>query len=273
MVGSWSIGGADRVPASWSVLTDAAKGDYNVAWLTAVDGLPFLAPGGDPTGVVEQGDATVGYGLTARDGALAIDTGRPLTGAGDPALRAALGEILSGTTVHGGALLAPFGVRFVVAPQDRVPPPAAAALDAQVDLEAVPSAGLVIWRNIAAIGPASVLRDDKSTQAVVDSADPDVIQRLDPTVVGTLSPNEAGWGGSASESGVAVVASAFDGAWQLSGTDTAPRRSFGWSTSFPGAPTDITIRFADQFPRTLSIVLLAAVWAVALWVTRKPVRG
>jgi hypothetical protein len=43
-------------------------------------------------------------------------------------------------------------------------------------------------------------------------------------------------------------------------------------TSFAGAPADITIRFADQLPRTLSILLLAAVWVVALWVTRKPVR-
>jgi GT2 family glycosyltransferase len=272
MVGSWSIGGAERVPASWSVLTSAAKGDYNVAWLTAVDGLPFLAPGGDPTGVVPQGEATVGYGLTGRDGALAIDTGRPLTGAGDPALAAALGEILSGTTVHGGALLAPFGVRFVVAPQDRVPAAAAGALDAQVDMESVPSAGLVIWRNIVAIGPASVLRADKRTQAIVSSSDPDVIQRFVPTVVGTLSPTQAGWSGTASEAGVAVVASAFDGAWQLTGTDTAPARSFGWLTSFAGAPADITIRFADQLPRTLSILLLAAVWVVALWVTRKPVR-
>jgi hypothetical protein len=140
-------------------------------------------------------------------------------------------------------------------------------------MESVPSAGLVIWRNIAAIGPATVLRDDKATRAVVASADPDVIQRFAPTTVGILSPTEAGWTGAASAGGVAVVASAFDGAWQLTGTDTTPQRSFGWSTSFPGAPADTTVRFADQFPRTISIVLLAAVWAVALWVTRKPVGG
>ena len=68
-----------------------------------------------------------------------------------------------------------------------------------------------------------------------------------------------------------TVASAFDGAWQLGGVD-GPQRAFGWATSFPNPPTEIDITFADQFPRTLSIWLLAGVWAVALWITRKPVR-
>jgi GT2 family glycosyltransferase len=271
MVGSWSIGGQDRVPASWSVLAAATHGAYNVVWLAPTDGEPFLAPGGDPTGVVEEGDATVAYGLTGREGALAIDTGRSLTGAGDLALRGALGETLSGTTVHGGALLAPFGVRFIVAPQDRVPPATEAALVAQVDLESVPSAGLLIWRNIAAIGPASVLQGDEQTATIVASSDPDAVQRLEPTVVGSLARTDAGWSGSAAGGDLVVVASAFDNAWDLAGSDAHPQRSFGWATSFTAAPENITITFADQFARTLSMWLLAAVWAIALWVTRKPV--
>jgi GT2 family glycosyltransferase len=270
LVGGWSIGGQEHVPASWSVLVAATSDPYNVAWLSGVDGKPFPAPGGDPMGIVEEGDATTAFGLTGRDGALAVDIGRPLTGAGEPALHAVLSEILSGTTVHGGALLAPFGVQFVVAPQDEVPPATAFALATQVDLEPVPSAGLLIWRNIAAIPPASVLRADRGTVSIVTSGDLDAIQRFQPTVTSTLASTESGWRGAAAGGNLVTVASAFDGAWQLGGAD-GPQRAFGWATSFPSPPTAIDITFADQFPRTLSIWLLAGVWAVALWITRKPV--
>jgi GT2 family glycosyltransferase len=272
MVGSWSIGDQEHVPASWSVLTAASADAYNVVWLSVVDGQPFPAPGGDPSGVVEEGDATVAYGLTGRDGGLAIDIGRPLTGAGEPAIRGALDEMLSGTTVHGGALLAPFGVRYVVVPQTAVPAAAELSLARQVDLEPIPSAGLLIWRNVAAIPPASVLRGDRGTAPIVASSDPDVIQRLDPTVSGTLTRTDAGWHGLADGGDLVTVASAYDGGWQLSGSGAAPQRSFGWATSFTDAPQTVEITFADQVPRTLSIWLLAAVWAVALWITRRPVR-
>jgi hypothetical protein len=243
-----------------------------VVWLTPPDGQPFLAPGGDPTGVVEAGAATVAYGVTDRVGALAIDTGRPLTGDGDPALRSVLGEILSGTTVHGGALLAPFGVRFVVVPQDRVPAATEAALRAQVDLEEAPSAGLLVWRNVTAIPPAALLRGDKETAPIVASSDADLIQRFAPSVTGELAETEGGWSGDAHDGDLATVATAFEQGWRLEGTDAAPQRSFGWATSFSDVPAEVSITFADQSPRTLSIWLLAAVWAVALWITRKPVR-
>jgi hypothetical protein len=271
MVGDWAIGGADKVPAAWSVLTASAKDSYNVVWLGSVNGQPFPAPGGDPTGVIEQGAATVTYGLTDRQGSLAIDTGLPLTGAGNPALRAALGEVLSGTTVHGGALLAPFGVGFVVVDQDELPEAARLALQAQVDLELVPSAGLLIWRNVAALPPASVLQADRATTEIVASADPDVIQRFEPVPTTPLASSEGGWDGAAGDGDLVVVATAFDGAWELSG-GAAPQQAFGWGTSFANAPADVTIRYGDQLSRTIAIWLLALVWAAALWITRKPVR-
>ena len=272
MVGSWSIGGPDKIPAAWSVLQASSKGSYNVAWLGAVDGQPFPAPGGDPTGVIEQGDATVVYGLTDQQGALAIDTGRQLTGPGDPELQGALHEVLSGTTVHGGALLAPFAVRFVIVAQDRLPPAAEAALQAQVDLELVPSAGLLIWRNVATVPPASVLQADRETAAIVASDDPRVIQRFEPVATTPLAATEAGWSGTAGGGTLALLATAFDGAWELTGTSTQPQHAFGWATSFSGVPEDVTIRYGDQLPRSVAMWLLAFVWAAALWITRKPVR-
>ncbi len=115
MAGGWEVGGLEKVPAAWSVVQSTVKGDYRVLWVGADDGRPFPAPGGDPQGVVEAGDATLRYALTDRGGTSALDIGRPLTGGGRDALQEAIGEVLSGTSSHAGALLAPFGVRFVVA--------------------------------------------------------------------------------------------------------------------------------------------------------------
>jgi GT2 family glycosyltransferase len=272
MAATWGIGGPDRVPPSWAVLSSASQGAYNVVWLADRDGQPFPAPGGDPTGVVGAGDASAAYTLTDRVGTAAIDIGRPLTGGGVAPLSSSLGEILSGSTVHGGALLAPFGVRFVVVPEDRLSAAAAQALHAQVDLEPVPSAGLTIWENIAAMPPAAVLHADKETLAIARSHAPDAIQRLRPDVAGALAPVEGGWFGPSEGGDLAAVATAYDPSWQMLGTDVGPEQAFGWATAFDGTSGDVQIRFGDQFPRTLAIWLLAAVWAVALWVTRKPVR-
>ncbi len=272
MAATWGVGGPARIPPSWAVLSSATHGAYNVVWLANRDGEPFPAPGGDPEGVVTAGDATAAYTITDRTGTLAIDTGRPLTGGGVDPLEATLQEILSGTTVHGGALLAPFGVRFVVVPEDRLSPSAENAVRAQVDLEPVPSAGLAIWRNTAAIPPAAVLQADDETLAIARSNDADAIQRLRPNVTGSLDETEGGWSGASDGGNLATVASAYDPSWELVGKDTSPERSFGWATSFTSTSGDVQIRFGDQFPRTLAMWVLAAVWAVALWVTRKPVR-
>jgi GT2 family glycosyltransferase len=276
MIGGWSIGGPEHVPASWSVLAaaspDVRNDPYNVVWISAVNGRPFPAPGGDPSGVAEEGDATVAYGLTDREGAMATDIGRPLTGPGQPALGAALDELLSGTTVHAGAVLAPFGVRYVLAPEADLPAAAVTSLGRQVDLEPVPSAGLLIWRNVAALPPAAVVRDDHDTRAIARSTDHDRIQRLDPTVMSSLVATGSGWSGTSGGGDMIVIATAADDAWRLDGTDRAPQQAFGWATSFDTAPAAVRVVFGDQFPRTVSMWLLAAAWAVALWVTRKPVR-
>jgi hypothetical protein len=272
MVGTWAIGGPTKVSAAWSVLDARSAGDYNIVWLGTPDGHPFPSPGGDPTGVVEAGVATATFGLTARSGALAIDTARPLTGAGEPALEAALAEMLSGTTVHGGALLAPFGARYVIVEPDHLSASARDALDAQVDLELVPSSDLVIWRNVAALPPASVLQADEETGAIVSSADPATIQRLGTVPAVPLEATGAGWQGDADEGGLATISTAYDGSWRLAGSDEAPRQSFGWSTSFDRVSGPVAITYGAQLPRSIAIWLLALVWGAALWITRKPVR-
>ena len=76
MAATWGVGGPDRIPPSWAVLSSASQGAYNVVWLADRDGQPFPAPGGDPTGVVHAGDATAAYTLTDRGGT-AADRHRP----------------------------------------------------------------------------------------------------------------------------------------------------------------------------------------------------
>ena len=270
MTAEWAIGGPERIPAAWAVVDSTSKGAFRVLWIGDDDGRSFPPPGGDPAGVVEAGTATLRFGLTDRTGMVAVDTGRPLAGPGPDALREAIGEILSGTTVHGGALLAPFGIRYLVADQDQVGADARSRLDAQVDLDVVPQAGLLIWRNAVALPPASVLQADPRTVRIVASDRPDDLQRLAPTGSSPLTQVEGGWSGPSGDGNLAAVSTEFDGAWTLAGGgDPAP--AFGWATSFPVSTGTVDIRYGTQLPSTVATWLLAAVWAAALWVTRRPV--
>src|SRR5207249_3856466 len=134
--------------------------------------------GREAFGFRQVGTASLRYGLTPRVGALAIDTARPFTGPGSDAMREALGEILSGTSIHGGALLAPFGVRYLVASDDQLNDAARTRLDAQVDLDIVPAAGLAIWVNDTFLHPAAVLAANAKTANLLSAGQPAATQRL-----------------------------------------------------------------------------------------------
>ncbi|HET6714580.1 MAG TPA: glycosyltransferase family 2 protein [Actinomycetota bacterium] len=270
LVGGWAVGGPEQVPAAWSVLESTAKGDFRVLWVGSHTNDPFPAPGGDPSGLAESGRATLRYGLTGRDGTVAIDLARPSVGPGPDHLREALDEILAGTTRHGGALLAPFGVRFVIAADDDVPPQAQALLDAQVDLDLVPAAGLVVYRNARAISPAAVLEDDPLSVEAMRSSDPPDVVRASLRRGSPLAQVMGGWEGGEG-SGPVYVSTEFQGAWQLEGSEDEPLTAFGWATGFETQQAPVAVRYGSQLPATIQVWLLGLVWAVALWVTRKPV--
>jgi GT2 family glycosyltransferase len=271
MTAQWAIGGPDRIPAAWAFVDSSSKGSFRVLWVGADDGRSFPAPGGDPQGVVDAGEATLRYGITTRVGALAIDTARPLVGPGSDAMREALGEILSGTSIHGGALLAPFGVRYLVATDDQLTDAARAKLDAQVDLDVVPAAGLAIWLNDASFPPAAVLKANAKTADIVAAGQPAATQRLAAVPSVPLPQVEGGWSGATGGGNLATLSTEFDGAWAVQDRAGQPDRAFGWATSFPVDGPSISIRYGAQLPRTIAIWVLAAVWAAALWITRKPV--
>ncbi|MGZ4149863.1 MAG: glycosyltransferase family 2 protein [Actinomycetota bacterium] len=273
MTGQWAVGGVDRIPAAWAVVDSAAKGSFRVLWIGGNDGRSFPTPGGDPEHVVDAGPATITYAVTDRTGQAAIDTARPLVGPGATSLEVALQQVLSGGSVHAGALLAPFGIRYVVGDGASVPPQARAAFESQVDLDVVQATGLFILRNAVGLPPASVAKTGPDDRRVIASGEPAVTQELRQIPSSPLSAVQGGWAGPTDGGDTALVATEFDGAWRLEGTQTAPARAFGWATSFTvGAGSDVRIVYGSQLPRTIEMWVLAALWLVALWVTRKPVR-
>src|SRR5207247_2227119 len=200
-LGNWTIG-PNRLPAAWPLVSNE-PGDFRILWIGARSGGPFPAPGGDPRGVVDAGPASVRVALTDRDGITALDIGRSEEGAGYDYLRRSLTELLAGQTSHGGALLSPLAIRFIVAGEGDLPAAAAARLDAQLDLNLTPAGGLVIYDNARALPPAFVTSSSPFADAAGGS-ELEPIASLPPPDVTALRPLPGGFGGT-SAGGFGVV--------------------------------------------------------------------
>lgn len=271
MVGGWAVGGSAQLPAAWAVVTGAEAEEFRVLWIAADRGRPFPPPGGEPEGVIDAGVASVRFSVTGPGGAGIVDLARPLAGPGVDRLRPSMQEILSGSTAHGGALLAPFGVRFVVAADGGVSRGVIAGLDRQVDLDLVPATGLVIFRNAAAFPPAAALPVDEQDRRLILSGRLSDTIRLRPGPATALSRAPGGWRGGAPAPGLALLSTEFDPAWELEGSPDPPVPAFGWATAFDAGAGRVRVRYGAQLPRTIEIVLLTGLWIAAVWVTRKPV--
>jgi GT2 family glycosyltransferase len=271
MAGTWGVGRPEeRVPPAWTVISGAEAGSFRVLWLTGDrgDGLP--PPAGDPERRLEAGRATIRYALTDRDGASVLDLGRPFSGPGPDHLELALREILAGSTHHGGALLAPFGVRFVIAERSAFPVAAREAFDAQIDVNRVPASGFAIYRNAAALPPAASLQADAVDREIFGAGDPSTIARWRPVPATPLQRVRGGWDGPG-PAGMVFVSTEFDAGWQLEGTSRRPEVAFGWATSFRADGEPIRIRHGGSLPARIQAVLLTIIWLAALWATRRPV--
>ena len=274
MIGGWAIGGPDALPPAWAVVASSAKGDFRVLWVGADTGARFVSPGGDPGSILPDGDSSLRFGLTGRTGTSATDMGRSLTGPGEGYLERALAEIVSGSTTHGGALLAPLGVRFVVAQRGDLPADVADILAAQVDLDREGTSGLLIYRNAMTLPPAAVVPNDAEVAGIVGSGDLAAIEQLPSFRAPALSAAPGGWAGEASTAGSLVVSTEFDPGWRLevpSGAVVRPGRAFGWSTAFDSPAGRLLVRYTGQWVRTAETIALGLLWLAALWVTRKPV--
>lgn len=267
MVGGWAFGGAETGTPAWAVVQSEARGDFRVLWLGRDDGEPFVAPGGDPQGTV----GPLRYGITDREGATALDTARATSGPGDAYARAALAEILSGTTRHGGALLAPLGIRYLAAQQGDLPAAASVQLERQLDLDRIPAVGLIIFGNAKALPEAGVVGPlPPGGEAAFGAPTLDRIQQLPHLDIAPLTPVEGGWNGVTGVPGKAVLSTEFSSSWHASGATSPTAPVFGWATAMSVPAGSVEIRFAGQWKRTAEIVVLAVVWAAAIWIMRRP---
>ncbi len=269
-LGNWTIG-ANALPSAWPIVSNE-PGDFRILWLGRRSGEPFPAPGGDPSGIVEAASATVRFAVTDRDGVTALDIGRRDHGPGYDYLRRTLTEVLAGQTSHGGALLAPLAVRFVIAAEGDLPSATKARLDGQVDLNLTPAGGLVIYDNARVLPPAFVT----SSRPFVDAArgtDLGSIASLPPPDTSSIGPVPGGFGGT-STGGFGFVSQQDGGGWQVQsgGRTLGTDRAFGWAIGFDAAPGSVRLTYADQWIRTSEMIVLGLLWLAVLWITRRPVR-
>lgn len=261
----------NALPPAWPVVSASAPGPFRIVWFGRVGGDRFPAPGGDPVRILEAGSASIRYGMTDRNGASALDTGRAMAGPGYDFLEEVLQELVSGDTRHGGELLAPLGVRFLVADEGDLPGPVLARLEEQIDLYRVPAGGLTIYRNPRALPVASVV-DDPAFARAAATADLTALAALPDVDTEPIRRVEGGWEGETGP-GTAHIGTQFGQGWRAvaGGNRADPTESFGWAVGFPTDGGAVTVTYSRQWVRTTEMVILGLLWAVALWITRKQV--
>jgi hypothetical protein len=268
-LGNWTIG-PNALPSAWPLISNE-PGDFRILWLGRRSGDPFPAPGGDPSGVVEAGPATVRFAVTGREGITALDIGRREQGAGYDYLRRTLTELLAGQTSHGGALLSPLAIRFIVAEEGDLPAAAAARLDAQLDLNLTPAGGLVIYGNSRVLPLAFVTSSPPFADAA-RGTDLEPIASLPPPDVTSIAPLSGGFGGT-SAGGFGFVSDQDEGGWRVQAGERTlgTERAFGWGMGFDAAPGAVRLTYALQWIRTSESIALALLWLAVLWITRRRV--
>jgi hypothetical protein len=221
---------------------------------------------------------TLRYSVGGRAGPTALDLARAADGDGYRYLDRALAEIVSGTTANGGALLGPLSIRYIVAANGDLPASVLQRLDQQVDLDLVRAQGLTIYRNAAFLPEAWGSSRQDYIRAAHSGSLLDLTRLPVATTVALAKLRSLGreeLRASFRPGGIAVLSQQFDSGWQAdvgARPGLAPRRAFGWATGFDLPGGTARIEYAQQWVRTTEMSILAALWVVSLWFTRKPSR-
>jgi hypothetical protein len=274
--GRWSMPAGDHSRALGFI--DAENDDlpFRVLWL----GDPAALPLGS-----WQLDDGVAYATTDNGTPRAQDLWAGSDDGRTSLLADAIDLARSGQTARLGRLLAPMGVRYVVAPERLAPAPFGteerplpgglrATLDAQLDLEPIDvPAGLLVFRNQAYF-PA---------RAVVSSANTPPEQGgiaaaigLDLSRARLALPARDGhleWSGPAEADTTVVLSAAHSDRWELEvdGQAAPHTKPFGWSNGFTVAQAgDATLRFRTPVLRYGVLLLEVLAW---LWVVRTLLRA
>jgi GT2 family glycosyltransferase len=269
-IGDWAIG-AGKLPPAWPSVSSKGSADFRVLWVGRAAGSAFPAPGGDPEGIAPAGDSSLRFAVTDRVGSTALDIARPGQGPGYQQVQHVLELLLSGTTGHAGALLAPFGIRYVIAADGDLPVGAATELGRQLDLDLVPFGGLQIYRNASQLPAAAAIPSDGFLQASRRS-DPAALEAQAPPDATPLQTSGSGWTGTGDGSGLVFVGDQYSSGWRLTAsnriTDASP--AFGWALGFPMPSGAFSISYGLQWIRTTEMLVLGLLWLAALWITRRP---
>ncbi|MEW6060103.1 MAG: glycosyltransferase family 2 protein [Actinomycetota bacterium] len=265
--GNWGIG-PNNLPSAWPVIS-GVSGEFRVLWLGQPNGGRFPAPGGDPQGVLDAGPTSVRYAITDRDGVSALDFGRVAEGPGHAYARRVLAEVLAGDTSHGGALLAPLAVRFVVAASGDLPSAAVGRLEAQLDLDLIPAGGLVIYENARALPQAFTTTSMPFARAAA-GADLGQIASVPSPQTEPLEVEGSAYRG-VTEGGFGFVGWQNEGGWRAAsnGTPSDAEKGFGWAIGFEASEGMQTLTYDRQWLRTVEVWVLAALWLSVLWITRR----
>ncbi|MGH2682829.1 MAG: glycosyltransferase [Actinomycetota bacterium] len=270
--GAWAVG-RGRIPPAWPVVATADGPPFRVLWLGHPGLDPFPPPGGAPDGVVVGEEGSLRYGVTARAGNTVLELGLPPDGPAYPALERALIAVLDGRVRHGGALLSPFGIRFVVAGAGDLPPGAQAQLVQQTDMDLIQTAGGLSIYEVGRPLPLAVGVGPEAARAV-ESTEAQALAEVVRAERAVLAPDEGAWQGPVSleGSGAVLFSTPFDSRWRLSADgQVAPAfPAFGWAQGFRTTfPADLVrVEYQDGWIRALEIAVLGVLWALALWITR-----
>jgi hypothetical protein len=269
--GSWAVGESKVSPAWPLVSADRGGGPFRVLWLGAPGAEAFPAPGGDPQGVVAAGPFSASYGITGPGGRSVLATGLPAVGSGYEHLEEVLAAMLSGRVRHGGALLGPLGVRYVVTGEESVPPAVTDRLETQIDLDLLHSAaGLRIYRNARALPIGAAIPGTEALSAA-RSGDLLAAVRLPGEVVPLRPDGQERWSGEVDASNLVLLAVDDDRGWVVE--DDPTFRAFGWAVGAEAGPGPVEIVYQGGLRRPVEIGAMGLLWAMALWAVRKrPVR-
>ena len=272
--GRWTIGGPERIPAAYPIVTDQSASSYRVLWVGRVGKETFEPPGGAADGAIRAGSGSIRYAVRGPEGASSLDIGRPPIGPGYDYLRTVLGHIALGSTRHGGALLAPLSIRYVIAEEDDLPEIVLRRLMRQVDMDLVPAGGLIVLRNAKVAPIYSVVSDQGWRRAAFSGrlGDLVVLPAPRPTPLGsTVAPASA-------SPPLVLAGQQFDRRWTMTTADGGQaipgRRAFQWAVGFEGQPAGgNAVRFDGHGERRVEMVVMSVLWLVTLWLVRKPPRA
>ena len=250
--------------------TDPEIGDYRVLYL----GDPRVLP-------VPVDDLGVGVSMAlVDDGRLDLrDRWAAPAQDADQALVAAIDQIRAQSTLRGGRLLAPFGIRFIVVPfvdganstaDEPLPVPAGLldALGSQLDIAPRYSPpNLAVFENRAAI-PTAALLDGELAEASRGKS-PDQLVAIDtsgamPTMVGVDDTRRAA---DSVRAGVLHFGVPVDESWELdaNGEAVGGRPGFGVTTAYDVAAAGTAeLRYRSPASRTTWLIVLGALWVAAL---------